>query len=401
MSTSVPPPEPGPRRLRPSRLTALLHRFRTEGDTPIRQALAIGLGLYIGATPFWGFHLLIVFVVGGALRLNRFKMYMASHISNPLIAPFLYGLEIQVGAWARTGEMHSFAKLTELHLTGVALDILVGSVIVGGVLGLSAGIATYFSSGGRKTDQRVHRLIDCAAERYLNVGLTPWEFAHGKLRFDPIYLDVLKAGVLPHEGTIVDLGCGQGLMLSLLAAARDRHDAGDWPGGWPEPPTDVSLVGLELRPRIARRAKELLDDVARVEQADLRSATLPHCTAVLIFDVLHLMSHDAQETLLREVASVLSPGGVLVLREANAAGGWRFRMVRLGNRFNAILQGHASRPFVFRSAPEWRACLEKIGFTVIKGTDSTAAAFANFVLYARTTSTEGGKEEGATLVRSR
>ena len=231
MSASAPPPAGRPNRLRPSRLTALLHQFRTEGDTPIRQALAIGLGLYIGATPFWGFHLLIVFFVGGALHLNRFKMYMASHISNPLIAPFLYGLEIQVGAWARTGEMHSFAKLTELHLKGVALDILVGSVIVGGALGLAAGIATYFSSGGRKTDQRVHRLIDAAAERYLNVGLTPWEFAHGKLRMDPIYLDVLKAGVLPHDGTIVDLGCGQGLMLSLLAAARDRADANEWPAG--------------------------------------------------------------------------------------------------------------------------------------------------------------------------
>lgn len=400
MTASPPPPETRPRRLRPSRLTALIHRFRTEGDTPIRQAVAIGLGLFIGATPFWGFHLLIVFLVGGALHLNRFKMYMASHISNPLIAPFLYGLEIQIGAWARTGQMHSFTRLTELQLKGVALDILVGSVIVGGALGLSAAIATYFSSGGRKTDPRVHRLIDAAAERYLNVGITPWEFVHGKLRMDPIYLDVLKAGVLPHEGTIVDLGCGQGLMLSLLAAARDRFDAGEWPADWPEPPTDVSLVGLELRPRIARRAKELLEDVARVEQADLRSATLPHCTAVMIFDVLHLMSHDAQDTLLREVVDVLSPGGVLVLREANAAGGFRFQMVRMGNRLNAILQGHATRPFAFRSAVEWRACLERVGFEIIKGTDSSAAAFANFVLYVRK-STEGGKDEGSALGGSR
>ena len=95
------------------------------------------------------------------------------------------------------------------------------------------------------------------------------------------------------------------------------------------------------------------------------------------------MRYEAQEKLLREVAAVLTPGGLLVLRDANAAGGWRFRMVRLGNRLNAILQGHASRPFAFRTAAEWRTCLERTGFTIAGGSDNSAAAFANFVLYAR------------------
>src|SRR5262249_6234964 len=88
---------------RPSRLTAALHRYRTEGNTPVRQALAIGLGLYIGCTPFIGFHLPLSVGLGWLFGLNRFKVYLAANISNPLVAPFLYALEIQVGTWLRTG----------------------------------------------------------------------------------------------------------------------------------------------------------------------------------------------------------------------------------------------------------------------------------------------------------
>ena len=33
---------------------------------------------------------------------------------------------------------------------------------------------------------------------------------------------------------------------------------------------------------------------------------------------------------------------MLIIREADAGGGWRFRAVRAGNRFNAILQGESA-----------------------------------------------------------
>jgi len=39
------------------RLRELLYRLRTEADTPGRQAGAVGLGVFIGCSPFYGFHL--------------------------------------------------------------------------------------------------------------------------------------------------------------------------------------------------------------------------------------------------------------------------------------------------------------------------------------------------------
>jgi uncharacterized protein (DUF2062 family)/SAM-dependent methyltransferase len=380
---------------RPGRFTALLHRYRTEGNTPIRQAFSIGLGLYVGASPFIGFHLLLIILLGGLFGLNRLKAYLASHISNPLFAPLLYATEIQIGAWLRTGHVYSTFSLDQVQLKGLALDVLVGSVVLGGVLAVTGTIVTYLLMSGRGRDPHVSHLVDAAAERYLTIGLSTWEFAHAKLEMDQVYLDVLRDGVLPDAGVLYDLGCGQGLMLSLVGTARDGYRTGDWPPGWPAPPDALELRGIELRPRVAKRTRELLQDMATIETLDLSHASLPGCQAALLLDVLHLMPADAQDRLLADVARALTPGGVLVLREADAAAGWRFHAVRLGNRLTALAHGRFGRHFSFRSAGAWTARLESLGFEVVRLKPNRGGPFANFVVYARAAGSARADQSGA------
>jgi SAM-dependent methyltransferase len=301
----------------------------------------------------------------------------------PVIAPVLYATEIQIGAWLRTGHVYSTAMLGEIRLQGLALDVLIGSVVVGGVLALAGTIVTYAVMSGRGRDPHEVRLVDAAAERYLTVGLSTWEFAHSKLEMDPVYLGLLRDGALPDEGILYDLGCGQGLMLSLLSAARDRDRAGDWPADWPPPPRALELRGIELRPRIAKRAQELLHGLAAVEALDLSVSSLPPCQAALLVDVLHLIPVGAQDRLLGEVARALTPDGVLVVREADAAGGWRFQMVRVGNRLTAIVHGKFRRRFAFRTAEAWVSRLRTFGFEIEQLTHGRKGPFANFVVYAR------------------
>lgn len=367
---------------RPNRLTATLYRFRTEGSSPIRQALAVALGLFIGASPFYGFHLLLSLALGRLFRLNRLKVYLAANISIPLIAPFLIAAEIQTGAWLRTGRIYTPSVLDQVRLRGLAADLLMGSVVVGLVLAVIGGLLTYAVVGRHEKDRRITRLVELAAERYLREGLGVWEFSRAKLQFDPVYLQVLADGVLPDEGTIVDLGCGQGLMLSLLTVAREEYRAGRWPD-WPPPPLAADLKGIELRPRMVRRARKVLDGRAIIEELDLARADLPPCQAVLVFDVLHLLPREAQDDLLKKIARALDSQGVLVLREADAAGGWRFAMVRTGNWLRALLQGKPGRPFHFRSANEWRARLQELGFSVESASRGTSTLLANFLVYAR------------------
>jgi SAM-dependent methyltransferase len=336
-----------------------------------------------------GFHLLLTLVFGRLFRLNRLKIFLAANISNPFIAPFLFASEIQIGRWLRTGHIYSASMLHTIRLQGLAIDVLLGSAVVGSTLAIVGTALTYALMRGRGTDARVARLVDAAAARYLLFGVRVWESVYGKLRMDPVYLQVLRDGVLPNTGTLLDLGCGQGLMLVLIAEAQERYRLGDWPVAWPPPPMALRLRGIELRSRVAERASELLEGVATIEKRDLTGAALPTCSAVLIFDVLHLMSRDAQIQLLRSIAIALDSAGVLVIREADAAMGWRFRLVQIGNRFNAVWQGRYSRRFSFRTAGEWRAALEATGFVVTSAPDHGRVPHANFTLYARVESPPG------------
>jgi uncharacterized protein (DUF2062 family) len=372
-----------PRGRTPPRLTAVLHQIRTEGGTPGRQACAVGLGLYIGATPFLGFHLALSILLGRLFGLNRLLVYAAANISNPFIAPVLYATEIQVGAWLRTGAIYSPSTVERIRLGGLALDVLIGSVVIGLALGIAGLAITYAVARARDRSAAAARLVDAAAARFLPFGFGAWEFARNKIRHDPMYLGVLRDGVLPARGRLLDLGCGHGLMLALLAAARVQFRAGDWPADWPAPPLDLALHGIELRPKAARRAREALGADAVIEERDLTAGGVPPCDAILIFDVLHLLPADAQERLLDAAAGALAPGGVLVLREADAAGGWRFHMVRFGNRLVGFVHGKGRRRFHFRTADEWRRLLEMRGLVVDEAQTPNRTPFANVTFYAK------------------
>ena len=200
---------------------------------------------------------------------------------------------------------------------------------------------------------------------------------------DPVYLQVLRDGRLPSSGVLMDLGCGQGLMLALLATARDRGKRGLWPASWPPPPTNLQLRGIETRPHAARRARQALENEAAIDQIDLSRWPLPPCDAVLLFDVLHLLSRETQDDMLATAARVMPLYGVLMIREADADAGWKFNMVRAGNRFNAILQGRGLRRFCFDGVKGWTSRLAAFGFEVESATRHDVGAFANVLLQAR------------------
>src|SRR3954452_3694861 len=100
---------------------------------------------------------------------------------------------------------------------------------------------------------RLRRLFDAATRPYLAAGKHAWLFARGKLRYDPVYFSLLRRGLLAPHGSLLGVRCAQGMLLSLLRAAKHQPDA--WPDDWPSPPKLV-LRGIDLsakRMRTARR----------------------------------------------------------------------------------------------------------------------------------------------------
>ena len=349
-----------------ARFRHLFRDLRTEGGGGVREAAAIGLGIFIGCLPLFGFHLVICWTTGWLLRLNRLKLYLAANISNPLFAPTLVFLEIQTGAWIRRGTLHHLTletvKTTSLAVFG--LDALLGSLMVGTVLGTGMAIATYALSRGSRDDDAFATLVQRSSDRFVATSVTAWEFARGKLRRDPVYRAIVCGGLLPSGGSIIDLGCGQGLSLALLADAEALARSGRWPLEWGRAPCFDRRVGIETRTRTAAIARAALNGDAEIVHADIRQVEHMPCRAVLLMDVLHMMPFDAQEQVIGAVAAALEPGGVLLVREADAAAGMRFTMVRAGNRIKALALGRWHQRFCFRSVSGWAECLSRQGLRV-------------------------------------
>jgi hypothetical protein len=126
-----------------------------------------------------------------------------------------------------------------------------------------------------------------------------------------------------------------------------------------------------------------LDGEAEIVTDDVRRRPLPRAHAILLFDVLNMMRAADQDALLAALLSSLEPGGILLVREADASAGWRFRAVRASNRLKAWLTGVSAREFHFRPLAEWRRWLEQAGLTVGTHPMGMGTPFANVLLVGR------------------
>lgn len=217
-------------------------------------------------------------------------------------------------------------------------------------------------------------LAEHAARRYRPAGRFTEGFVRGKLRHDPVYSHLISnPNWLPQSGLILDLGCGRGILLSLLSEVRKRALTTLY---------DVRLCGLDLRTKDIAAARRALGDEAEIKLADVRSAALPAPGAVVLLDLLLYLRAEEQETLLKRIADSLPAGGTLVMREADAASGLSFRATRTAERLCALARGQFSQRYHYRSETEWRDLLEGLGFTVETAPMSKGTPFANVLFIA-------------------
>ncbi len=110
-----------------------LIRLRAEPDAVAR---GMALGLFIGMTPTFGVQMGIALFFAFLLRQNKIAALIGVWNTNPLTAPFIYGLEYEVGrvllGIARPYNLDAFTyeALTELGWQVLA-PLCLGSLVLG------------------------------------------------------------------------------------------------------------------------------------------------------------------------------------------------------------------------------------------------------------------------------
>lgn len=238
-----------------------------------------------------------------------------------------------------------------------------------------------------KRDRELRRfrggLIDVATQPYRRVDRHAYYFARAKLRADPVFTAILRLGLLRGARDILDLGCGIGILAAWLRSARDRYAAGQWPPGWPEPPSPRHIQGIDHDPRDLRCALAALAALGEFHCADARVASFGHPDTVVILDVLHYMSYAQQEEVLQHVRAAIDARGLLLMRIGDAGGGLRFALSEWTDRAVLIARRRISAPLYCRPVAQWRQLLQRVGFSCEIIPMSAGTPFANQLFVAR------------------
>ncbi len=119
--------------------------FTDQAQEPGKLALAVGLGLFCGLAPFWGFQAFLAMVLAHRMRLNKLVTLLASNISIPPAIPFILYGELVLGHWLFTGAALHFSThdVTRAVILNYFWQWFIGSLIVAVAVAVPGTAATY------------------------------------------------------------------------------------------------------------------------------------------------------------------------------------------------------------------------------------------------------------------
>ncbi len=230
------------------------------------------------------------------------------------------------------------------------------------------------------------RLFDAAVAPYVQAGKFATHFARGKLTGDPVFREILQQGLIGSNAHLIDIGCGQGLLSAWIWAAESMAKDPYWPKDWSAAPLGVTVRGIELMEKDVLRASKAMAvhaDRLTFDAIDMCDASFEKADVFAILDVLHYVPFTAQKDILHRVHQALLPGGLLILRVGDAAGGLGFKVSNWVDNTVTFIRGHRLSRLYCRTLSDWIQLLINLGFAVETKPMSQGTPFANVLLLAR------------------
>lgn len=115
------------------------------GDSAEKKALSIALGIFIGLSPLWGFHTVIVIFLAILFNLNKVIAFTFSNVSLPPFIPFILLISLNLGSYVLGEEfvlsIHEIDP--SIEMVKYLKSYIVGSLLLSFIGAISGGFISY------------------------------------------------------------------------------------------------------------------------------------------------------------------------------------------------------------------------------------------------------------------
>lgn len=114
-------------------------------DSAEKKAFSIALGLFIGLSPLWGFHTVVVIFLALLFNLNKVIAFAFSNISIPPFIPLILYFSLKLGSWL-LGESFvlSMSEIDpSIELVKYLKSYIVGSLVLSVTVAITCGLVSY------------------------------------------------------------------------------------------------------------------------------------------------------------------------------------------------------------------------------------------------------------------
>lgn len=191
-----------------------------------------------------------------------------------------------------------------------------------------------------------------------------WKKLFAKIRFwDAPYIEVEK--MVPTDGKIIDLGCGEGIFSNFLAISGPKRQ----------------IYGVDVDRIRINQADRGLKNTTFV-WGDVTVKTVPQADVIIQFHLLHhLSSLEKQEELIEQCYKKLSPQGKLIIVEVAPKFSVKYLIAWFTDHFLVpwVFEKRFYSSIYFRKIDEWGKLLDATGFKYRVITAEKGKPFTNVI----------------------